>query len=71
MILDMIMPGDSGAATYQKLKTINPRIKVLVSSGFWKDLNVRTILNDGKNSFIQKPFRYADFNKKVNSILAA
>jgi DNA-binding NtrC family response regulator len=71
VILDMIMPGDNGAATYQKLKRINPGIKVLISSGFWKDLNVRAILNDGKNSFIQKPFKYADFNKKVNSILAA
>jgi DNA-binding NtrC family response regulator len=71
VILDMIMPGDNGAATYKKLKTINPGIKVLISSGFWKDLNVRAILNDGKNSFIQKPFKFADFNKKVNSILAA
>jgi DNA-binding NtrC family response regulator len=71
VILDMIMPGDNGAATYKKLKTINPGIKVLISSGFWKDLNVRAILSDGKNSFIQKPFKYDEFNKKVNSILAA
>ena len=71
VILDMIMPGDSGAAIYKKLKTINPGIKVLISSGFWKDLNVRAILNDGKNNFIQKPFKYAEFNKKVNSMLAA
>ena len=71
VILDMIMPGDNGAATYQKLKMINPAVKVLISSGFWKDLNVRAILKDGKNSFIQKPFKYNEFNKKVNSILAA
>jgi DNA-binding NtrC family response regulator len=71
VILDMIMPGDSGVATYKKLKMINPAVKVLISSGFWKDLNVRSILNDGKNNFIQKPFKYAEFNKKVNSILAA
>ena len=71
VILDMIMPGDNGAVTYRKLKTINPGIKVLISSGFWKDLNVREILNDGKNSFIQKPFKYAEFNKKVESILSA
>ena len=71
VILDMIMPGDNGAVTYRKLKTINPGIKVLISSGFWKDLNVREILSDGKNSFIQKPFKYAEFNKKVESILSA
>jgi DNA-binding NtrC family response regulator len=71
VILDMIMPGDNGAATYQKLKTINPGIKVLISSGFWKDLNVRAILKDGKNSFIQKPFKFNEFSKKIDSILAA
>jgi DNA-binding NtrC family response regulator len=71
VILDMIMPGDSGVVTYKKLKMINPAVKVLISSGFWKDLNVRSILNDGKNNFIQKPFKYAEFNKKVNSILAS
>ena len=71
VILDMIMPGDNGAVTYQKLKMINPAIKVLISSGFWKDINVRAILSDGKNSFIQKPFKFAEFNKKVSSILAA
>ena len=70
VILDMIMPGDNGAATYKKLKMINPGIKVLISSGFWKDLNVRAILNDGKNSFIQKPFKFDEFNRKINSILS-
>jgi DNA-binding NtrC family response regulator len=70
VILDMIMPGDNGAVTYKKLKTINPGIKVLISSGFWKDLNVRAILKDGKSSFIQKPFKYAEFNRKINSILS-
>jgi DNA-binding NtrC family response regulator len=71
VILDMIMPGDNGAVTYKKLKMINPRIKVLISSGFWKDLNVKAILSDGRNSFIQKPFKFAEFNKKVDSILSA
>ena len=70
VILDMIMPGDNGAATYKKLKTINPGIRVLISSGFWKDLNVRAILSDGKNSFIQKPFKFAELTKKINSILS-
>jgi DNA-binding NarL/FixJ family response regulator len=71
VILDMIMPGDNGAVTYKKLKMINPGIKVLISSGYWRDLNVKAILNDGPNRFIQKPFKFAEFNKKVDSILSA
>ena len=70
VILDMIMPGDNGAAIYRKLKKINSGIKVLISSGFWKDINVREILNDGCNSFIQKPFKFAEFNRKIDSILS-
>ena len=70
VILDMIMPGDNGAVTYKKLKMINPGIRVLISSGFWKDLNVKAILSDGKNSFIQKPFKFAELNRKIDSILS-
>ena len=70
VILDMIMPGDNGAVAYQKLKRINSGIKVLVSSGFWKDINVKEILNDRQNNFIQKPFKFDELNEKVDSILS-
>ena len=70
VILDMIMPGDNGAEAYQKLKKINSGIKVLVSSGFWKDINVREILSDRQNRFIQKPFKFEELNEKVDSILS-
>ena len=70
VILDMIMPGDNGAVIYKKLKRINSGLRVLISSGFWKDINVKEILKDGQNSFIQKPFKFAEFNKKIDSILS-
>ncbi len=70
VILDMIMPGDNGAVIYKKLKRINSGIRVLISSGFWKDINVKEILNDGHNSFIQKPFKFAEFSQKIDSILS-
>jgi DNA-binding NtrC family response regulator len=70
VILDMIMPGDNGAVIYKKLKKINSGIRVLISSGFWKDINVKEILNDGPNSFIQKPFKFSEFNEKIDSILS-
>jgi len=70
VILDMLMPGDNGAEAYQKLKRIKPGIKVLVSSGFWCDTQVRSILIDRKNRFIQKPFKFEELNEKVDSILS-
>lgn len=70
VILDMLMPGDNGAEAYQKLKRIKPGIRVLISSGFWCDTQVKTILSDRKNSFIQKPFKFEELNEKVDSILS-
>ena len=70
VILDMIMPGDNGAIAYQKLKSINSGIKVLVSSGFWCDIHVKEILSDRQNSFIQKPFKFEELNEIINSILS-
>jgi two-component system cell cycle sensor histidine kinase/response regulator CckA len=34
VILDMIMPNMSGGEVYNRLKEINPDIKVLLSSGY-------------------------------------
>ena len=70
VILDMLMPGDNGAEAYRKLKSIKPGIKVLISSGFWCDTQVKIILRDRKNSFIQKPFKFEELNEKVDSILS-
>ena len=34
VILDMIMPGMGGGETYDKIKEINPNIKVFLTSGY-------------------------------------
>ena len=70
VVLDMLMPGESGAVAYQKMKKMKSDIKVLISSGSWRDINVKEILNDRQNGFIQKPFKFEELNKKVDSILS-
>jgi len=56
VILDMIMPGMNGGETYDRLKEIDPDIKVLLSSGYSISGQAREILDRGCNGFIQKPF---------------
>jgi two-component system cell cycle sensor histidine kinase/response regulator CckA len=70
VVLDMILPDENGAATYKVLKRINPDIKVLVSTGYGTDDNVRQILNDRQNGLIQKPFKFKQFTSKVETILS-
>ncbi|MCP4367092.1 MAG: response regulator, partial [Deltaproteobacteria bacterium] len=56
VILDMIMPNMSGSETYDRLKEMNPDIKVLLSSGYSIRGQATEILDRGCNGFIQKPF---------------
>ena len=70
VVLDMRMPDENGTDTYKRLKTMNPDIRVLISSGLEKDRDVDEILNDGQNGFIKKPFKFDEFTSNVNTILS-
>jgi len=69
VILDLIMPKISGSEVYDKLKEINPQVKVLLSSGYSVDGQATEILKRGCNGFIQKPFNMGELSRKVNEIL--
>jgi PAS domain S-box-containing protein len=69
VILDMIMPEMGGGEVYDFLKSINPRIKVLLSSGYGLKGEAREILKRGCNGFIQKPINMKDLSSKIRKIL--
>jgi CheY-like chemotaxis protein len=57
VILDMIMPGMSGARTFECLRAIDPAIRVRLSSGYSMAGQAQEIMDRGCNGFLQKPFR--------------
>ena len=69
VLLDMIMPEMGGGKTYDRLKEINPNVKVLLSSGYSIEGQASEILKRGCNGFIQKPFRMRLLLKKMKEIL--
>ena len=69
VILDIIMPDMGGGVVYDRIKAINPKVKVLLSSGYSKDGQAREILNRGCNGFIQKPFTIKELSVKIDEIL--
>jgi two-component system cell cycle sensor histidine kinase/response regulator CckA len=69
VILDMIMPGMGGRETYDKLKEINPDIKVLLSSGYSINGRATEILDRGCNGFIQKPFDMKKLSYSIRKII--
>jgi PAS domain S-box-containing protein len=69
VILDMIMPGMGGEKTFERLREMNPDVKVLLSSGYSINGKAAEILERGCNDFIQKPFKLIDLSHKIRSIL--
>ncbi len=69
VILDMIMPAMSGRETFEALKTINPDINVLLSSGYSINGQATELLNQGCKGFIQKPFNLIELSKKVREVI--
>jgi len=69
VILDIVMPGLGGGETYDKLKEVDPEIKVLLSSGYSIDGTAQEILDRGCKGFIQKPFDMAELSKAISGAL--
>jgi two-component system cell cycle sensor histidine kinase/response regulator CckA len=69
VMLDMIMPDIGGGGTYDQLKEINPKVKVLLSSGYSIDGQATEILERGCNGFIQKPFNMKELSQSIKEIL--
>ncbi len=69
IILDMIMPDMGGGKTYDRIKEINPDIKVLLSSGYSIEGQATEILKRGCNGFIKKPFNIKELSHKIREIL--
>jgi DNA-binding NtrC family response regulator len=65
----MIMPEMGGGETYDRLKAIDPEIKVLLSSGYSINGQAGDIMKRGCNGFIQKPFNMKYLSRKVRDIL--
>ncbi|MBT6500862.1 MAG: response regulator, partial [Deltaproteobacteria bacterium] len=69
VLLDMIMPDMSGSDTYDRMKDIDPKVKVLLSSGYSINGQATEIMDRGCNGFIQKPFKMKELSQKLREIL--
>ncbi len=69
IILDMVMPDVSGDKVFDLIRKINPKAKVLLSSGYPSNGEATQILNRDYNGFIQKPFSLNDLSLKIKEVL--
>lgn len=71
VILDMVMPGKGGGEVYDALKEMNPRVKVLLCSGYSLEGQAAEIMARGCDGFLQKPFDMALLSAKIQEVLKA
>ena len=69
VVLDMIMPNMGGGEVYDTMKELNPKVKVLLSSGYSMDSHATETLARGCNGFLQKPCDLRDLSRKVREVL--
>ena len=69
VILDMVMPEMDGGDTYDRLRDVNPDIRVLLSSGYSINGHAEKILSRGCDGFIQKPFDIKHLSLEIRKIL--
>jgi CheY-like chemotaxis protein len=69
VLLDIFMPRMGGKEAYEKLKEINPDIKVLFCSGHSPNHEMYEALRNGDLHYVSKPFKIDELVRKVRQVL--
>ncbi len=70
VLLDLTMPVMSGEETLRQLQMVNPKVKVLLTSGYNEAEAVQCFAGKGLAGFIQKPYAASALAEKVKEALA-
>jgi two-component system, cell cycle sensor histidine kinase and response regulator CckA len=65
VLIDLILPQETGIDTYKNLCKINPDVKVIFMSGLGDKDTLQTIPNYNEFIFLKKPFSMDEVTEKV------
>jgi signal transduction histidine kinase/ActR/RegA family two-component response regulator len=65
ILLDLTMPKMSGPECFQRLRALDPDVRVLISSGYSLDLDAENLLKGNASGFLPKPY---DLNQLMESV---
>lgn len=71
VVIDMRMPEMSGKSCFEVLREINPKVRVVLTSGFGEDDTVEMLMGAGAKAFLAKPYRMRDLSEVMSRALLA
>jgi len=69
VVLDLILTDINGGEVFDRIRAIDPDVRVLLASGYSLEGEAAGILERGCDDFIQKPFTIEQLSRKVESLL--
>ena len=69
VILDMRMPGMNGVEVYDRLKKIQPQVKIILVSGYIEQYVLDEFSQRNFNGYIEKPFKLKELSEKIEEVL--
>lgn len=71
VLLGMVMPRMGGKEAYRKVKDLKSGVKVVLTSRYTINGQVREILREGVSGFVQKPFNPEQLAQIVRQALSS
>lgn len=68
VVLDFNLPDANGLSVLHQLQSLNPEVKILLTSGFDVDESIQEALKSGALDFIRKPFNRQQILESVKKI---
>jgi CheY-like chemotaxis protein len=69
VILDLTMPEMDGIETFERLRELDPNVKVVLVSGYDESEATREFVGHGLTAFMQKPFAMAALDATLRAVL--
>ncbi|MFN8486745.1 MAG: response regulator [Caldilineaceae bacterium] len=70
VLLDVLMPGLNGPETLENLRTLNPHIKVIMTSGYSEQAILFNAASQKPSAFLAKPYTIDELTRSVAALLS-